>query len=135
MPVSWPEELTLTIDSPSMFDNDAGDQVQTVRVIRPGLVNSVELIPNWTLSGTNTNTRTYTLLNLGQSGAGSATVATLALTSGVNLARGVSKAITLGAGADRIVAAGDVLAWRSVASGNGLPDVGGQVVIQQSFTP
>lgn len=134
MPI-WPPDLTLEMSIPQMYDSGDTDQLHTITVKRPGLVNSVVLYPNWTMNGADTNTRTYTLLNLGQSGAGTAVVATLALTSGVNLTRGTSKTITLGAAADRVVAVGDVLAWRSAMSGAGLPDPGGRVVIQQTFTP
>ena len=135
MPALWPPDLTLEISIPQQFDADAADQLHTVTVKRPGLINSVVFYPNWTVSGANTNTRTLSLINLGQSGAGSASCASLALTSGVNLTRGVSKEITLGTAANRTVAVGDVLAWRSIASGSGLPDPGGRVVIQQTFTP
>lgn len=134
MPEQWPADLTLEIGVPQMFDPGDTDQVHTAVVRRPGLVNSVVLYPNWAMSGADTNTRTYTLTNLGQSGAGTAVVATLALASGVNLSRGVAKTITLGAAADRTVAPGDILAWGSAISGTGLPDPGGRIVIQQTLT-
>lgn len=134
--MAWPPDLTLQAAVPAMFSADAADQVISMgRVARPGLINSVEFIPGWTMNGADTNSRTFTLLNLGQSGAGTAVVATLALTSGVNLTRGVAKVITLGAAADRVVAIGDSLIWRSAAVGSGLPDPGGRVVALQSFTP
>jgi len=60
-------------------------------------------------------------------------VASLALTSGVNLAAYVSKEITLGAAADRVVAVGDVLVWDSLHIGNGILDAGGLVIVQQSL--
>lgn len=131
----YPPKLTTTFSVPQMFDADGSDQTVTHVIERPGLINSVALYPGWTMSGANTNTRTYTLLNLGQAGAGTAVVATLALTSGVNLTRGVAKTITLGAAADRVVVSGDTLMWRSAASGSGLPDPGGRVVIRQSYNP
>lgn len=132
MPTMWPDDLTLEIGVPHMFDAGDVDQLHTITVKRPGVINSVVFYPNWTMAGANTNTRTYTLLNLGQAGAGSTAVATLALTSGVNLTRGVAKTITVTA-ANATVAVGDVLAWRSVMSGTGLPDPGGRVVIQQTL--
>jgi hypothetical protein len=137
MPTVYPDGLTLKCDVTSMYDGDGGDRVQMIeRVQRPGVVNSVELIPNWSLNGANTDSRTYTLYNRGQAGAGTAVVAQLALTSGVNLTKFVSKAITLSAtGANRVVAAGDVLEWESLHVGAGLPDPGGQVIVQQSFAP
>lgn len=129
----YPPALEFRAVLPQMFDNDAGDQVQVVgRVQRPGLVNSVEIIPNWSMSGANTNSRTYTLKNLGASGVGTAVVATLALTSGVNLSKGVAKVITLGDAADRDIVVGDILVWESTRVGTGLPDPGGLIVVQQS---
>ena len=134
MPTPWPDDLTIETQVGQMFDNAGGDQMAMATVKRTGLVNSVVFYPNWSMSGANTNSRTYTLYNRGQSGAGTAVVATLALTSGVNLSKGVSKTITLGAAADRVVAIGDVLEWQSLHVLTGLPDPGGRVVIQQTHT-
>lgn len=127
----WPPDLTLEADIAQMYDNDAGDRVQMVgRVRYPGTISSVELIPSWALSGADTNSRTYTLKNRTQSGLA---IATLALTSGVNLAKGTAKAITITA-ANATVNVGDVLEWESLHVGNGLPDPGGRVVVQQAMT-
>ena len=132
----WPDDLQFVRDVGAMFDQDGSDKVDVVgRVMRPGVVNSVEFIPNWTMNGADTNSRTYTLYNRGSAGAGTAVVAQLALTSGVNLTKFVPKVITLGTGANRVVAVGDVLEWESLHVGTGLPDPGGKLVVQQSFTP
>lgn len=133
MQTSYPAELEMRCDVPQMFDGDQQSQRQSVgRVRRPGIINSVDLIPNWTLAGANTNYRTIAVYNRGQSGAGTALVASLDLTAGVDLTRGVAKALTLGAAADRVVVAGDALEWISTATGTGAPEAGGQVVVQQS---
>ncbi len=133
MPVGWPKELELVADVPAMFDGDTQAQRQSLgRVQRPGLVNSVEFIPNWTLVGANTNYRTLAVYNRGTSGVGTALIASLDLTSGVDLTRGVPKALTLGAAADRVIAAGDMLEWITTASGAGAPDAGGRVIVQQT---
>jgi hypothetical protein len=135
MPVTHPPDLTMTADVPSMFDADGADRVTMVgRVRYPGTINSVEFIPNWTRAGANTNYRTLSLYNRGTAGAGTALVATLALTSGVDLTKFVSKTITLGAAADRAVAVGDVLQWVTSPTGSGAPDAGGRVIVQQSLT-
>lgn len=132
----YPDDLQMSEPIPAMFDNDSADQNRMLgRVMRPGVVNSVEFIPSWNLTGANTNSRTLTLYNRGAAGAGTAVVAQLALTSGVNLSKGVPKVITLGAAADRVIVVGDVLQWESLHVGSGLPDPGGQVIVQQSFNP
>lgn len=133
MPTGWPPALELSCDVPQMFDGDQQAQRQSLgRVERPGTVNSVEFIPNWTLSGANTNYRTLAVYNRGTSGAGTALVASLDLTSGVDLTRGVPKALTLGAGADRAVVVGDMLEWISTTTGTGAPAAGGRVIVQQT---
>jgi len=134
MPAIYPPDLTLAVDAPSMFDQDGADQQIVVgRVRYPGTVNSVEYIPGWSVTGANTNSRTLTLYNRGQSGAGTTAIATLALTSGVNLTKYQAKTITITA-ANAVVAPGDLLEWESLHVGSGLPDPGGQVVVQQSMT-
>lgn len=133
MPAVYPPDLTMKCDVTQMFDNDGGDRLQIVERVRyPGVVNSVEFIPNWTMSGANTDSRTYTLYNRGVAGAGTTAIATLALTSGVNLTKFAAKTITVTA-ANATVAVGDVLEWESLHVGNGLPDPGGQVVVQQTM--
>lgn len=131
---TYPPDLTYTANAPERYDADDADFKTTVgRVRRPGVVNSVEFIPNRDMNGVNTNSRTYTLYNRGQSGAGTAVVAQLALTSGVNLENGVAKTITLGAAADRAIVVGDILEWESLHVGSGLPDPGGFIVVKQSM--
>lgn len=133
MAVTHPVDLELRATVPAAFDQDAADSRTIVGRCRyPGTVNSVELVPSWALSGANTNSRTYTLYNRGQSGSGTTAIATLALTSGVNLTRAQSKAITITA-ANATVAVGDVLEWESLHVGSGLPDPGGCVIVQQSL--
>lgn len=129
----YPADLTMMCDAPDMFNQDNADQVVMVgRVQRPGIVNSVEYVPNWNLNGADTNTRTLTLFNRGPAGAGTAQIATLALTNGVNLAKFVPKVITV-TPANASVLVGDILEWVTTASGTGLADPGGKVIVQQSF--
>lgn len=130
----YPPDLTHEADVASRFNSDGSDYVQMVaRVQKPGLVNSVEFIPNWSLTGTNTNYRTMTLYNRGTAGAGTTAVATLALTSGTDLTKFVPKTITITA-ANATLAVGDLLEWVSTATGSGAPEVGGRVIVQQSHT-
>lgn len=95
-----------------------------------GTVTGVKLVPEAAVTGDNTNTRTFTLVNKGQSGTGTTVIATLALTTGVNLAAFDEKAFTLSAVAGATtVAAGDVLAVVEVHGGSGLVHSGGRVLI------
>ena len=134
MPTVYPPDLTLTADVPSMFEADGADQrVLVGRVRYPGSVNSVEFIPSWTQAGADTNSRTLTLYNRRTDGSGTTAIATLALTSGTDLARAVSETITITA-ANATVVVGDILEWESLHVGTGLPDPGGQVIVQQAVT-
>lgn len=96
-----------------------------------GTVTSVEYIPTSVLTGADTNSRTCTLYNRGQSGAGSTSVASKAFTNGVNAPANDNTAITLsGTPANLAVAAGDILDWESLhIGGTGLADPGGVVRI------
>lgn len=131
---AWPNDLTLTADARQMYDNDGGDATVSLgRVRYPGTVNAVEFIPNWSMNGADTNSRTYTLYNRGSAGAGTTAIATLALVSGVNLSESVVKIIPVTA-ANAVVAVDDVLQWESLHVGTGLPDPGGQVTVKMAMT-
>jgi len=75
--------------------------------------------------------RTLSLINRGQAGAGSTVIASLALLSGVNLVAFDEKTLTLSAtAADLVVTAGDILEFRSApVGGTGLVDPGGTVSV------
>lgn len=134
MPTIWPPDLTLTADVPAMYTQDGADQVVLVgRVQKPGTIASVELVPNWTLAGTSTNFRSYSLVNKGPTGAGNTTIATFAGSSGNDLTKFVAKAISITA-ANATVAVGDVLAWVTSPTASGAPDPGGKVIVQMAMT-
>lgn len=97
-----------------------------------GTVTSVAYTPEAAITGANTDTRTLTLVNKGQAGAGTTVIATLALTSGVNGVAFDEKALTLSAtAADLVVANGDILAFVSTHGGSsGLADPGGRVEVE-----
>lgn len=96
-----------------------------------GKVTSVTYTPEASSTGNDTHKRTYTLVNKGASGSGTTVIATLDLVTGVDLVAFDEKAATLTAtAADRIVEAGDVLAWVSTHVGNGLVDPGGTVKVK-----
>lgn len=75
--------------------------------------------------------RTLSLINRGQAGAGTTVVASLALVAGVNLVAFDERVITLSVTAtDLNVVAGDILEFRSAAvGGTGLVDPGGTVSV------
>lgn len=98
-----------------------------------GTVTRAAYIPTTAVTGANTDTRTITLVNRGQAGAGTTVVATLALTSGVNVSADDAKDMTLSAVAGATtVAEGDVLELVSTHAGNGLADPGGSASVTVS---
>ncbi len=110
----------------------AGNDLNTNVMICPqaGTVSSVTYSTVTAITGANTNTRSVTLVNKGQAGAGTTAIATLQFNSGVNTTASDEKAITLSAtAADLVVAAGDVLQWQSTHIGTGIADPGGLVAI------
>ncbi|MFJ7176410.1 hypothetical protein ACIQXA_08380 [Streptomyces massasporeus] len=91
-------------------------------------VTSVEYVPEAAITGAATNHRAFSLVNKGQAGSASTTVATLAFDSGVNATANNERAITLsGTAANLDLSAADTLQWRSVAVGTGIADPGGVV--------
>lgn len=110
----------------------AGNDLNTVAFIAPraGTVTAVTYSTVTAITGANTNTRSVTLVNKGQTGVGTATVATLQFDSGINTIAADEKAITLSATpANLIVAAGDVLQWQSLHLATGIADPGGLVAV------
>ncbi|SOD80139.1 hypothetical protein SAMN06272781_6887 [Streptomyces sp. 1222.2] len=89
-------------------------------------VTSVQYVPEAAITGADTNSRTVSLVNKGAAGSGSTTVASLALTNGVNASANDEKTITLSAtAANLVLAEGDTLQWRSIHVGTGITDPGG----------
>lgn len=107
------------------------DDVEELVVVEfPGAVTSVTYTPDGTITGAATNNRTVSLVNKGQTGAGSTVIATLNFGSGTNATAADEKAIPLsGTPANLVVAAGDVLEWQSTHIGTGIADPGGLVKV------
>lgn len=115
----------------------AGNDDDTVLTQAPFActVTTVEFIPEAAITGAATNNRTVSLVNKGQAGSGTTTVASLSFGNGVNAAADDEKAITLSATAsDLVLAAGDTLLWRSIHVGTGIADPGGLVRVTVSRT-
>jgi hypothetical protein len=128
--VSAPLVNVLTQDVPAV--STAGNDDTTVLFQAPfaGTITAVQYTAEAAVTGANTNSRTLSLTNRGQAGAGSTTVASLALVSGVNLVAYDEKTITLsGTAADLVVAEGDTLSWTSLHVGTGITDPGGTVKV------
>lgn len=128
MSVSWPRDLS--------FEANVGASAATInaavivgRSRYTGIVSAVAYIPSASVTGASGDSRTLTLVNRG-TGAGTVSVASLALTSGNNLTDNVAATITLATGSARTVAVGDVLEWVSTAQSAGLADPGGLVIAQ-----
>jgi hypothetical protein len=100
-----------------------------------GIVASVTWIAGSVLTGANTNTITFKLINKGQSGAGTNVIAEKSFTSGVNAPASDETAITLSGTASKLeVAEGDVLTLEAVKVGEGIvvPAGEAQVAIERS---
>jgi hypothetical protein len=96
-------------------------------------VTAVEYVPEATITGAATNNRSVSLVNKGQAGSGTTVVATLAFGNAVNATANNERAIPLSStAADRVLAAGDTLQWRSLAVGTGITDPGGLVRVTVS---
>jgi hypothetical protein len=95
-----------------------------------GTVSAVTYATVTAITGANTNTRSVSLVNKGQAGAGSTAIATLQFNSGVNTVASDETTITLsGTAANLNVVAGDILQWQSTAVGTGIADPGGLVAV------
>jgi hypothetical protein len=110
----------------------AGSNLNTIAMVVPrdGTITAVTYTTVTAITGANTNTRSVSLVNKGQAGAGTTVIATLQFNSGINTVAADEKAITLSVTAtDLVVVAGDVLQWQSTAVGTGIADPGGLVCI------
>lgn len=132
---SAPLIRTIEADVPAV--STAGNDDDSVIGEAPfaGTVTAVAYVPEAGITGAASNTRSVTLVNKGQDGTGTTTVATLQFDSGVNAAAYDEKTVTLSAtAANLLVAQGDVLQWRSLHVGTGLADPGGIARITISRT-
>jgi len=122
----------------SVAANASGATLVTPVGVAPFTGSVVEVLyaPSANITGADTHSRTFSLINKGLDGNGAVAAATLANVSGVNFLDFDAKAITLNANATGVaVAEGDVLVWSSAHVGNGLADPGGLVTVELSRTP
>jgi hypothetical protein len=125
-----PHVHKLTADVPAVAQ---GSTASTAILEAPyaGVVTAVTYTPVANITGADTNTRTFTLVNKGADGNGTTVIATRAMTDGVNATDFNEDALTLSVveGATT-VAEGDILAWVSTHSATGIADPGGLVQIE-----
>lgn len=96
-------------------------------------ISAVTYISQAAITGANTNNRTLSVINKGQAGSGSTSVASKNFASGTNAAAFDETTITnTVTTADLDAVAGDVLAFSSVHVGTGIADPGGVVEITYS---
>jgi len=126
-----PYVRVIEVDVPAVSTAGNDDDSVVAQAPFDCTVTSVEYVPEAAITGAATNHRTFSLVNKGQAGSGSTTVASLAFDSGsVTATANNEKAITLSAtAANLVLAAGDTLLWRSIHIGTGIADPGGLVRI------
>jgi hypothetical protein len=126
---------TLTADVDAVAAGADGT-VNIGRAPFDGTITAVNYVPNATLTGANTDSRTLSIINKGQSGSGTTSVASKAFTSGVNAPASDETPLTLsGTAANLNVVQGDILAFVSTHVGStGLADPGGLVEIDITRT-
>lgn len=125
------------LQTPVQPQATAGSNLNTnvFRVPSSGTVSSVTYSTVTAITGANTNTRSVSLVNKGQAGAGTTVIATLQFNSGVNTTASDEKTITLSStAADLVVTAGDILQWQSTAVLTGIADPGGLVAVTVAAT-
>ena len=123
-----PLQRVIEADVPAV--STAGNDDDTVLGQAPFdcTVTAVEYVPEAAITGAATNHRTVSLVNKGQAGSGTTTVASLTFDNGVNATAYNERAVTLSATAANLdLSAGDTLQWRSIHVGTGITDPGGVV--------
>jgi hypothetical protein len=95
-------------------------------------VTEVSIVPNATLTADNTNNRTFTVTNAGQSGAGNTVIGTIVtnIASGNWVAFDERLFVLSGTPANLQVAAGDVLSCVETIGGTGVAHPAFQIVVR-----
>lgn len=131
MPVTAPYQQTVNVPVPAMATAASDENSFVARAPFNGTVDAVRFTADAAITGVNTNTRAFQLINKGQAGAGSTVIATLQMNAGVNAVAGDELTIPV-TPANAAVVAGDILAWFSDAILTGIADPGGMVSIDFS---
>lgn len=96
-----------------------------------GTLASATFVPEANITGDNTNKRTFTIVNKGQTGAGTTVMATLDYVTGTNGVAFDEQPFTLSAtAANRNFVQGDIIAVVEAVAGTGLANPGGRVAIE-----
>lgn len=95
-----------------------------------GTVTAASYTASADITGHASNNRTFSVINKGQAGAGTASVASVTSNASNSFTGYDEKALTLSAtAANLVVAAGDVLMFNSDANASGVADPGGVVAV------
>lgn len=124
------DERQLTLPASAIL---ATTEIPLTEALEAGVLAGATYVPNAAITGANSPaSRRLTIINKGQSGAGTTVMATLDFISGVNGVAFDEKDFTLsGTAANLVVASGDILSVKSEPiGGTGLVDPGGQVRVQ-----
>lgn len=121
-----PRQEKVQTTAPAIVLGSDGDQTIGESPIT-GTVVGVSYTPEAAITGVATNNRTISVVNKGQSGSGTQTVASLSFGSGTNAAAFDEKALTLSGTVE--VDEGDILAFVSTHTGTGIADPGGLVQV------
>lgn len=92
-------------------------------------VTAVEFVASAAIAGQITNNFTLNVRNRGPAGVGANIIATLNFTNGVNAVAQAPTSITLGAGANLVLAEGDVITVEKAIVGTGLACPDGEVIV------
>jgi len=96
-------------------------------------VTGASFTPEAAMTGNDTNTRTLTVVNKGQAGAGTTVIGTIAFVAGNNgVAFDEKEFVLSGVAGATTVAAGDIIAYVSTHAASGLADPGGLVQVEFS---
>lgn len=124
--MAWPRDLQMEANAPAV-GTTAANAVVVGQSRYTATVSSVQYVPAAGVTGVVTNNRTLTLLNR-KTGAGTTTIASIALTSGTDLTDNVAKTIPLATGIN--IEVDDMLEWASDPVSGGLAEPGGLVIVQ-----
>ena len=131
MPATHPFVSTVQVRVPGQGTAGTDSTFTLCRAPYAGTLTSATYTTDAAISGHASNNRTLSIINKGQSGAGSTSMATVTTDGSNSFTAFDEKALTLsGTPANLVVAEGDILAFLSDANASGVIDPGGVVVLK-----
>lgn len=135
MPDKSPLVQTLSQSVPGQGTAGTDDEFIIGEAPFAGTVTGASYTTDATITGHASNNRAFSVINAGSDGTGTTSVATVTSDASNSFTAGDEKALTLsGTAANLVVAAGDILKFKSDANASGVVDPGGvvQVTISRS---